>query len=544
MAVSPDWSDYVDLTPFDQTVSSILEESLTQARALIPEWTPRVGQIETTMMEATAYQTANIVRAANRLPGATVETLLKLFNITRSNGVKATATVNITFTDTAGYTLPANTALAHYGTDGSISVFMLDTAVTTTAGNISVSGAAVTAQSVGTDFNAVSNGSTLQVLSTVPYVSSVVLATKPSGGLNMETDSEYFTRAITTLSSYSSVLATESQLRSYVLTTYVGTVYRAKAYNKRRWADRNMVTGGGTHTGHVLLVVAGENVNGYSNSIEDATVSAATISTIQTSATDKTATGLTIEVHNAELVGIGVTATLKRLDTAASGTVSSACETALQNYLDSDAWEWDTENDRVVRKNEIVSLLDGVTGVDYVSSVTLTLPEETVAAATTADLGTATYANEADGVGATITNGGSQAAFSTDGQSPSLNARILVKDQSTAAQNGIYTLSVVGDGSTNWVLTRATDADTINEMVVDKFVWVTAGSTNGSKGFSCGASGVIGTDSITFTQTTNAVRAEVLSSDATDGTGALDGDIRMNHLGMLTYPSTISLTVS
>ncbi len=544
MAVSPDWSDYVDLTPFDQTVSSILEESLTQARALIPEWTPRVGQIETTMMEATAYQTANIVRAANRLPGATVETLLKLFNITRSNGVKATATVNITFTDTAGYTLPANTALAHYGTDGSISVFMLDAAVTTTSGNISVSGAAVTAQSVGTDFNAVSNGSTLQVLSTVPYVSSVVLATKPSGVLNMETDSEYFTRAITTLSSYSSVLATESQLRSYVLTTYVGTVYRAKAYNKRRWADRNMVTGGGTHTGHVLLVVAGENVNGYSNSIEDATVSAATISTIQTSATDKTATGLTIEVHNAELVGIGVTATLKRLDTAASGTVSSACETALQNYLDSDAWEWDTENDRVVRKNEIVSLLDGVTGVDYVSSVTLTLPEETVAAATTADLGTATYANEADGVGATITNGGSQAAFSTDGQSPSLNARILVKDQSTAAQNGIYTLSVVGDGSTNWVLTRATDADTINEMVVDKFVWVTAGSTNGSKGFSCGASGVIGTDSITFTQTTNAVRAEVLSSDATDGTGALDGDIRMNHLGMLTYPSTISLTVS
>ena len=81
-------------------------------------------------------------------------------------------------------------------------------------------------------------------------------------------------------------------------------------------------------------------------------------------------------------------------------------------------------------------------------------------------------------------------------------------------------------------------------MVVDKFVWVTAGSANGSKGFSCGASGTIGTDSISFTQTTSAVRAEVLSSDATDGTGALDGDIRMNHLGMLTYPSTISLTVS
>lgn len=541
--VSPDWSSYVDLTSFDKNTSSILEESLTQARALLPHWTPRVGQIETTIMEATAFQTANLVNAANRLPASTVETLLKLYGINRSNGVKATATVTITFTDTAGYTIPANTAMAYYGSDGSVFVYTLDDAAIVASGSASLTSVAVTAQAVGIGFNTPSNGSSLQLLATVPYVSSTVLSSKPSGGLDMETDTEYFTRATTTLAGYSSVMVTQDQLKSYVLTNYTGTVYRAKAYNMRRFSDRNMVTGGGSYAGYILLVVAGENVNGYSRSIEDATINAADIATISTAITAKTATGVTVEVHNAELVGIGVTAVVAKTASAASGTVMTAVQNGLQAYLDSDYWVLNTENDRVVRVNEIVSLLDGIAGVEYVTSVVLTLPEESVSCATTANL-SAAYDNGTLGVGATLTNSGSQAAFAVDGVTPSVEDRVLVKDQTAALQNGIYTVTVAGTVSTNWVLTRALDADTTNEMVVDRFVWCNAGSANINKGFSCGAAGIIGTGDISFTQTSSAVRAEVLGSNATDGTGALSGDIRMNHLGMLTYPSTLTITVN
>ena len=81
-------------------------------------------------------------------------------------------------------------------------------------------------------------------------------------------------------------------------------------------------------------------------------------------------------------------------------------------------------------------------------------------------------------------------------------------------------------------------------MVVNKFVWVTAGTTNGSKGFACSAAGTIGTDTVSFTQTTTATRAEVLSGNSTLGDGGLTGDIRLAHLGMLTYPSTLTITVS
>ena len=71
----------------------------------------------------------------------------------------------------------------------------------------------------------------------------------------------------------------------------------------------------------------------------------------------------------------------------------------------------------------------------------------------------ATYDNGTAGVGATLTNAGTLAAISIDGVALSLNDRVLIDTQTNAAHNGIYTVTTVGDGSTAWVLTRATDAD-------------------------------------------------------------------------------------
>ena len=102
--------------------------------------------------------------------------------------------------------------------------------------------------------------------------------------------------------------------------------------------------------------------------------------------------------------------------------------------------------------------------------------------ATTANL-TATYSNGTAGVGATLTNSGSQAAFAVDGVTPSAGDRVLVKDQTTAAQNGIYTLTTAGDGSSNWVLTRATPEDQPAELSGGSFVFVEEGTANGDNGY-------------------------------------------------------------
>jgi len=102
-------------------------------------------------------------------------------------------------------------------------------------------------------------------------------------------------------------------------------------------------------------------------------------------------------------------------------------------------------------------------------------------AATTANL-SATYSNGTAGVGATLT-ASSNGAFTLDGVSPVVNDRILVKDQSTAAENGIYVVTTVGDGSTPFVLTRATPEDQPAELSGGSFIFVEEGTANGDNGY-------------------------------------------------------------
>lgn len=139
--------------------------------------------------------------------------------------------------------------------------------------------------------------------------------------------------------------------------------------------------------------------------------------------------------------------------------------------------------------------------VAYVNSVATGLTIiGAVFAATTTNL-TAVYNNGSSGVGATLTNSGTQVAFSTDGVSPSVNARILVKNQSTAADNGVYSLTTVGSGSTNWVLTRTTDYNSPAQIQPGDLVIVQNGTTLSLTSWLQTATvNTVGTDPINFTQ--------------------------------------------
>ncbi len=134
--------------------------------------------------------------------------------------------------------------------------------------------------------------------------------------------------------------------------------------------------------------------------------------------------------------------------------------------------------------------------VDSRTDLTYMLP---VQAASTANFAS-TYNNGTSGVGATLT-ATSNGAFTLDGQAGVLNARYLMKNQTTTFQNGIYTLTQVGDGSNPAILTRATDFDQPSEIDAGDIVPVLNGTTNGSTSWLQTATvNTIGTDAITFTQ--------------------------------------------
>ena len=121
--------------------------------------------------------------------------------------------------------------------------------------------------------------------------------------------------------------------------------------------------------------------------------------------------------------------------------------------------------------------------------------------ATTAALPAVTYANGSSGVGATLT-ANANAALSVDGGSPSVDDRILVKDQAAQAQNGIYTVTATGSGSAVFVLTRATDYDTTADIKDGTFTFVQQGTANADNGYVMTTNGdiTVGTTAIAFDQ--------------------------------------------
>jgi len=114
----------------------------------------------------------------------------------------------------------------------------------------------------------------------------------------------------------------------------------------------------------------------------------------------------------------------------------------------------------------------------------------------------ATYSNGTAGVGATLTNAGAQAVIAIDGITLVAGDRVLVKNQTSTFQNGIYVVSNIGSASTNWVLTRADDYNQPAEIIYLGVVAITQGLTNAGLVFQENSPGpfVIGTSPITFQQ--------------------------------------------
>lgn len=89
-----------------------------------------------------------------------------------------------------------------------------------------------------------------------------------------------------------------------------------------------------------------------------------------------------------------------------------------------------------------------------------------------------------------------------DGVSLALGLRVLVKDQSTAAENGVYVVTVAGDAFTKWEMERADDFNSSDNVTNGAFVFVGSGSTQAGAGFVLTSDDpiTINTTALNFTQ--------------------------------------------
>lgn len=228
-----------------------------------------------------------------------------------------------------------------------------------------------------------------------------------------------------------------------------------------------------------------------------------------------TLVGGSLEVDNIRVVGN----TISTLDT--NGNLNIDLDGTGQFQINATQGVDEIINDDTMltaTSNNLASALSLKTYIDNVASG-LSFLAAVVAATTPADNYTATYFdNGSGGIGDTLTNAGAQVVFEIDGLNPTVGQRVLIKNQTTSAYNGVYTVTDVGSGATDWVLTRATDFDEASQIVPGIVVPVLLGGTdNGGTSWLQTATVVtVGTDPIDFIQYT----AQFPISLANGGTGA------------------------
>jgi len=287
--------------------------------------------------------------------------------------------------------------------------------------------------------------------------------------------------------------------------TLNGTVTAANnlVVNQDLTVNGNVIFEGSTADGYETTVTVTDPTADRTITFPDATTTVVGTDTTQT-LTNKTLTSPKVN----EDVALTASATeLNILDGATLSTTElnyvDGVTSAIQTQIDAKApTASPTFTGTVTLAADPASALQAATK-QYVDNVVSGVNfHASVVAATSGNLA-GTYSNGTSGVGATLTKATNGAIGTIDGATVVVGSRILLKSQTDAKENGIYTVTAVGSVSAPWVVTRAIDADNnpSGELANGDFCFVTGGSTNGGYGYINSSTAnpiVIGTDDVTY----------------------------------------------
>lgn len=353
MTVSPDYTQFVDLTLYDKTPEDIYEAALQTLQSRIPDWTPTATNIETMLLEALAVEVGESVFTLNRIPESMVRVLLSLYGVELDPGQPPTVTLQFTAQDTDGYVIPAGTEVAILLSDGEYMSFFTNTSLTIPAA--SLTGTVAATATVNTNIaNGIAIGTNAELVDAVVGVESVETSTVITGGTLPESIASWTARGVQRLRRLVDTLVIPQHFIQASLEE--PGVVRANAIDN--YDPFAYIPGEpGDHPGNITVVVYGD----------DAPLSSGDKADLQDSLEQRANANLIVHVIDPTITTVNVTATIGVVPTAVEADVIDAVEARLQEYLSPNTWPWAG----TVRVNELISVIDQVPGVSYVGAVTV-----------------------------------------------------------------------------------------------------------------------------------------------------------------------------
>ena len=221
------------------------------------------------------------------------------------------------------------------------------------------------------------------------------------------------------------------------------------------------VTNGGTGAGSLTGYVKG---SGTSAMTASATIPNTDITGLGTMSTQNASA---VAITGGTIAGATITGSTINSTTIGAGTAAAGTFTSVAMTTGTITTAPTTGND-IVNKDYADAI---ASGINFHQSCRL---------ATTTALAANTYNNGASGVGATLT-ANANGALSVDSVAVVVGNRILVKNEATQANNGVYVVTQTGSAGLPYILTRATDFDTagagVDQIDAGDFFLITAGST-------------------------------------------------------------------
>jgi uncharacterized phage protein gp47/JayE len=354
----------INLVVDDRDPQATFDAALAKYLELAPSARPRNGSVEAILLEAIATANADTIYALNRVIGLVVEGILGLYGVPRFPGASATGTVTLTLDGTRTLTVTAGQRLS----DPVTGLVLVVTANTTVTSGTTVA-VPVRTQEAGGAGNAITVGTAIDLLDSIPYVVSATVTTALTGGSDPESDDTYIDRASTVLARVTSSLVLPVHFIAYCLED--PRVNRATAIDLYQ-------PGGtiGADTGHLTVYTYGYSAQLSAGIREELRASMHAIS----------AAMITVHVEPATLVTKAVTYEVTALPGYTSVALQAAISAALTSWMTPNTWTWGAD----IRQTDIIALIADIPGVDFVNAVTVPAGTTALAANQLAAIGAIT----------------------------------------------------------------------------------------------------------------------------------------------------------